>query len=433
MPSSEGVIDYLYGLERHGIKPGLERAQALLLALGNPQDSFKSIHVAGTNGKGSVCAMTASVLGEAGFKTGLYTSPHLSKFNERITVSGRAITGKELVETATEVKAASEKAGLQEATFFEFTTAMAFLYFRKKKVDFAVVETGMGGRLDATNMVRPMVSVITNIDLDHTDWLGSTIRQIAAEKAGIIKQGAPLVAGVAQIEALSVIRAKAKEAQSALYLMDRDFHASLDKKGSLDYSGISGGLTGLKLALYGPHQVKNAALALAAIELMRAQGVDINEKAIRAGLKKASWPGRFEILSRKPLIVLDGAHNPAGAAALKNALSGLKKKRLILVAGIMSDKEIDGILKELVPSCDLVIATAPSGERSAKPGVIMEAASKYGKPVTGAKTVREACKKALSIASPNDCVCVAGSLFTVGEARDFLLKSLAGKKSSACK
>ena len=433
MPSNEGVIDYLYGLERHGIKPGLERAQALLSALGNPQDSFKSIHVAGTNGKGSVCAMTASVLGEAGFKTGLYTSPHLSKFNERIAVSGRAITGKELVETATEVRAASSKAGLTEVTFFEFTTAMAFLYFRKKKVDYAVVETGMGGRLDATNMVRPMVSVITNIDLDHTAWLGSTIRQIAAEKAGIIKQGAPLVAGVAQKEALSVIRAKAKEAKTALYLMDRDFHASLDESGSLDYSGISGGLKGLKLALYGPHQTKNAALALAVIELMRAQGADINEKAIRAGLKKASWPGRFEIISRKPLIVLDGAHNPSGAASLKNALSTLKKKRLILIIGIMSDKEIDGILKELVPSCDLVIATAPSGERSARPEVIMEAASKYGKPATGAGTVKEACKKALYLASPNDCVCVAGSLFTVGEARDFLLKSLARKKSSACK
>ncbi|MBI2400427.1 MAG: bifunctional folylpolyglutamate synthase/dihydrofolate synthase, partial [Deltaproteobacteria bacterium] len=301
MPSGKGIIDYLYSLERHGIKPGLERVSALFTALGNPQDSFKSIHVAGTNGKGSVCSMTASVLIDAGFRTGLYTSPHLIKFNERISVAGKNISENELIEAAREVKAASKKAGLSDVTFFEFTTAMAFLHFRKKKVEFALVETGMGGRLDATNLVTPVVSVITNIGLDHTAWLGSTIKEIAFEKAGIIKPGVPVITGEAARTALSVIKAAAKKASSPIFIMGQDFHAE-GKCASFSYSGLSGGLTGLKLRMNGGHQVGNAALALAAIELLRAQGVHITALAIRKGLKETCWPGRFEILSRRPLV-----------------------------------------------------------------------------------------------------------------------------------
>lgn len=423
MPSSKGIIEYLYGLERHGIKPGLERTSALLCSLGNPQSSFRSIHVAGTNGKGSVSAMTASVLGEAGFKTGLYTSPHLSKFNERITVSGKNISDKELVEAAAEVKAAVARSRVTGVTFFEFTTAMAFLHFKKKKVEFAVVETGMGGRLDATNLLAPLVSVITNIALDHTDWLGSTIKEIAAEKAGIIKPGVPVVTGERAKAALSVIRAAAKKASSTVYVMRSDFQAEGEST-SFSYSGLFGGLTGLKLKLRGSHQVRNAALALAAVEVLQSQGVVIKEKSIRKGLREASWPGRFEIMSRRPLVVLDGAHNPSGAAALKEALSSLNKKRLILVIGMMSDKDMDGILKELVPCSDLVIAAQPAGERSATVGSVGRAASRYGKPVTGTAPVKDACRKALSLASPSDCVCVTGSLFTVAEAREYLLKAL---------
>lgn len=433
MASSKGVIEFLYSLEKHGIKPGLERIRALLDTLGNPQNSFRSMHVAGTNGKGSVCAMAASVLNEAGYKTGLYTSPHLLRFNERITVSGRQITHRELVEAASVTRAASRKAGLGDMTFFEFTTAMAFVHFREKKAEFAVIETGMGGRLDATNLAIPMVSIITNIDLDHTAWLGRTIKEIAFEKAGIIKPGAPVVTGVEQKQALSVIRAKAKEAASPVYLMGRDFHASRGEKGLIAYSGISGGLEGLKIGLPGAHQAKNAAVALAALEVLRAGGLDISERAVRAGMRKTRWPGRFEILSKKPLVILDGAHNPAGARALEEALEGVKKKRLILVIGMMADKEMGGILKELVPSSSLVIATAPQGERAARPDEVMELAAKYKKPVFAAPTVKDACKRALFEAAPGDCVCVSGSLFTVGEARDFLLKRLARKKSPPCK
>jgi len=433
MASHKGVIEFLYSLEKHGIKPGLERIGALLASLGNPQDSFRSMHVAGTNGKGSVCAMTASILNEAGVRTGLYTSPHLSKFNERITVSGKPITDKELVEAASITRAAASKAGLAEITFFEFTTAMAFVHFREKLVEFAVIETGMGGRLDATNLAVPMVSVITNIDLDHTAWLGRTIREIAFEKAGIIKPGAPVITGVEQKQALSVIRSKAKEAASPVYLMGEDFHARRSEKGLVTYSGISGGLEGIKAGLQGAHQTKNAALALAAVEVLRKGGLDIKESAIRAGMRKTRWPGRFETLSGRPLVILDGAHNPAGARALKEALEGVKRKRLILVIGMMSDKEMDGILKELVPSSSLVIATAPRGERAARPDEIMELAAEYKKPVIAVPTVKDACKRALSEASPSDCVCISGSLFTVGEAREYLTRSLARKKGRPCK
>jgi dihydrofolate synthase/folylpolyglutamate synthase len=433
MPSpGKSIIDYLYGLERHGIKPGLERISALLSVLGNPQNSFRSIHVAGTNGKGSVCSMTASILKEAGFQTGLYTSPHLIKFNERIAVSGKTISERELIEAAREVKAASKRARLTDITFFEFTTAMAFLHFKRKKAEFAVVETGMGGRLDATNLVLPMVSVITNIALDHTDWLGSTIKEIAAEKAGIIKPGVPVITGERARTGLSVIRTAAKKAASSVYVMGRDFHAE-GECASFSYSGLYGGLMGLKLRLSGGHQVRNASLALAAVETLRAQGVSVHERAIRKGLREASWPGRFEVISKRPLIVLDGAHNAAGAASLKEALSTLKKKRLILVIGIMSDKDIDGIMKELVPDSDLVITTRPLGERSATLPALMNAAYKYGKPVGGVESVKDACKKALSLASPADCVCVTGSLFTVGEARAYLLRALAGKTALPCK
>lgn len=416
-----GILDYLYGLERHGIKPGLERISALLAALGNPQGSFKAVHVAGTNGKGSVSAMTASVLDTAGFKTGLYTSPHLSRFNERILVAGKPITDGELRDRTREVKAALKKAGLEGTTFFEFTTALAFLHFKKNKVDFAVVETGMGGRYDATNLVMPMVSVITNIGLDHTAWLGSTIKDIAREKAGIIKPGVPTVTGETGRAALSVIRASAKKAGSPLYVSGRDFFAE-GTASSFCYSGLQGGLAGLKLGLLGPHQVRNAACALAAAEALRSFGVSIPAAAIRKGLRQANWPGRFETVSKRPAVILDGAHNPAGARALKEALSTVKRRRLILVIGIMSDKEVGGILKELVSLSDHVILTRPEGKRSAELPVLERAASRYGKLVAGTDNVVDACKMALSIASPRDAICVTGSLFTVGEAREFLLK-----------
>lgn len=426
MAARNRLLEYLYGLERHGIKPGLERISALLAALGEPQKAFGAVHVAGTNGKGSVSSMTASILMEAGFKTGLYTSPHLSRFNERISVSDRKVTDKELAGLAAEVRAAMKKARISGVTFFEFTTAMAFLHFKKKKVDFAVVETGMGGRLDATNLLAPLVTVITNVSLDHTAWLGSTIREVAFEKAGIIKPGVPVVTGEPPGQALAVIKAAAKRVCAPLYVIGRDFHAE-GSSGSFAYSGTSGGLERLKVSLYGPHQVQNAACAIAAVEALRLKGARVTGAAVRNGLRKAAWPGRFETVSRRPTVILDGAHNPSGASALREALATVKRKRLILVIGIMSDKDVHGILKELVPLSDEVIMTRPKGERSATLSDLKKEASAYRRPVLGIESVKAACKKALSIASQGDAICVAGSLFTVGEAREYLLRPGAGK------
>jgi len=423
MPSSlNSTLKYLYGLERHGIKPGLKRITRLLELLGDPQLKYPVVHVAGTNGKGSTSAMLASVLKEAGFTTGLYTSPHLVKFNERIQVSGKKITGPELSEAVRIVRKAAAKMPGAPITFFEFTTAMAFVHFSLSKADIAVIETGMGGRFDATNAVEPDVSVITNVNIDHTQYLGNKLAEIAREKAGIIKPGRPVITGERKREALSVIRKKAKECSSSLYVLGKEFKVH-GKPASLSYSGLELGLKGLRLSLSGAHQAMNAGLALAAIEALRQRGFHIPVGAIRSGLRKAAWPGRFETISKRPLVILDGAHNPAGARTLAAALKELSYKRLVLVLGIMADKEIDAILKELLPLCDEAIATAPRMERSADAGVLADRIRAFGKPAIEARRVKDACEEALSRAGKADCVCVTGSLFTVGEARAWLLKS----------
>ena len=422
MPSSyKSTLQYLLSLERHGIKPGLERISRLLKLLGDPQLKYPAVHVAGTNGKGSTSAMLSSVLNEAGMRTGLYTSPHLVKFNERIQVSGRMITGPELCEAARIVKKAAARMPGSPITFFEFTTAMAFVHFSLKEVDIAVIETGMGGRFDATNTLLPEVSVITNVNVDHTQYLGSGLKEIAFEKSGIIKPGRPVVTGEIKKAPLSVIRKRAKESSSSLYVLNRDFSVQIAPS-SLSYSGLELELNGLRLGLSGPHQAMNAGLSLAAIEALRQRGFQIPVSAIRAGLRKAAWPGRFETISKKPLVIIDGAHNPAGARTLANALKDLSYKRLILVLGIMADKDIDAILKELIPLCDEAIATEPRMERSAAAAMLAEKIRAFGKPALEVRRVKDACKEAIQRAGKNDCVCVTGSLFTVGEARAFLVK-----------
>ena len=423
MPSSyKSTLQYLLSLERHGIKPGLERISRLLKLLGGPQLKYPAVHVAGTNGKGSTSAMLSSVLNEAGMRTGLYTSPHLVKFNERIQVSGRMITGPELREAARIVKKAAAKMPGSPITFFEFTTAIAFVHFSLKEVDIAVIETGMGGRFDATNTLLPEVSVITNVNVDHTQYLGFGLKEIAFEKAGIIKPGRPVVTGEIKKAPLSVIRKRAKESSSSLYVLDRDFSVQIAPS-SLSYSGLELELNGLRLGLSGPHQAMNAGLSLAAIEALRQRGFQIPVSAIRAGLRKAAWPGRFETISKKPLVIIDGAHNPAGARTLANALKDLSYKRLVLVLGIMADKDIDAILKELLPLCAEAIATEPRMERSAPAGVLAGKIRALGKPVVEIRRVKDACKEAVARAKKTDCVCVTGSLFTVGEARAFLVKT----------
>ncbi|WKZ32255.1 MAG: folylpolyglutamate synthase/dihydrofolate synthase family protein [Thermodesulfobacteriota bacterium] len=424
---ADPALRFLYGLEKHGIKPGLGRINKIVSLLGGPQKSFPVVHVAGTNGKGSTSAIIASILQEAGLRTGLYTSPHLEKFNERIRVSGKMITGPELIRAVKAVRSAARKmAGSSPLTFFEFTTAMAFLHFREKKVDMAVIETGMGGRFDATNVVTPEVSVITNIGMDHTRFLGKSLEDIAFEKAGIIKPGTPVVTGEGRKGPLSVIRKTAKRLSAPLHVIDKDFSATGGPR-SFAYDGVNSRLVSLKLGLLGPHQVRNAACALAAIEVLRGKGFEIPAKAAREGLKKAAWPGRFEIISRRPLVVLDGAHNPAGARTLALALEGLGKKP-VLVLGVMADKDMDGILREILPSCGTVIATSPRNERSENAFALAEKIKRLGKDAVARESVKEAVKEAVLRAGTHGAVCVTGSLFTVGEARGYLRRAVLLKR-----
>ncbi len=416
MPSRKEILGYLYGLEAHGIKPGLGRIKKLLHALGDPQKEFQSIHVAGTNGKGSTCAFLFSVLKEAGLRAGLYTSPHLERFNERIRTSFGLISDRDVVKTALRVRGAAQETG-REVSFFEFTTAMAFEHFRTRGVGVAVVETGMGGRWDATNVLSPLVSVITTVGLDHMEYLGGDVASIAREKAGIIKKGAPLITGVAKGAALKVLMAKAGEKRSRAFLLGRDFTFRRRPEGLFDYSGATTAIEGLSIGLIGEHQYANASCALAALEAMGGKGYRIPEPCIRRGLEKAEWPGRVEVVGRRPLIVLDAAHNPDGARSLAKALKTFGFRRLILVLGIMNDKDIEGILKPLAPLSDVIMAAAPDTPRAAPAESLIERLKSNKRPARPYPSVAAACRAALKEAKRDDAICVTGSIYTVGEAR----------------
>lgn len=321
--------------------------------------------------------------------------------------------------------AAPDGGGQLSPTFFEVTTALAFIYFAEEAVDIAVIETGMGGRLDSTNVITPLVSVITNIDLEHTEFLGTTLAAIAGEKAGIIKPGVPVVTGAVQDEALAVIEREACRAGAPLYRMPADFGPERITPGmpqSFDYRGISGPIEDLRISMLGTHQLRNASLALAAGECLRKAGLDLPDEAVRQGLEDASWQGRLERVCRKPDLFLDGAHNPASAAVLADALSDLRRgyDRLILVLGILKDKDYRGILQRLVPLADAVIATRPEYGRAMDAGAL---AAEIG-PVPGGvhtvATVKDAVALARGMAHRGDFVVVTGSLYTVGDARAVL-------------
>lgn len=411
-------IEYLNSFGRFGSKFGLERTEELLRLLGNPQENFKSVHVAGTNGKGSVTAMVSSMLQEAGFRTGMYISPHLDDFRERMQVDGEFISKDELFSILERVKPLISRVERKAShpTFFEVTTAIAFKYFSERKVDYAVVEVGLGGRLDATNVITPEVSVITNIGFEHTDILGKTIGSIAYEKAGIIKEGIPVVTAERKREALEVFEKICRERNSKLIILGRD--TSL-KKLRCDLNGCLFDLKTqvrsyrkLKVPLLGEHQIENAALSILAAEQL-----GIGERHIRSGLLKVKWPGRLEIIQRKPLLVMDSAHNPPAMRILRNSLKLFKYDKLILVVGVMKDKAIGDIIREIVPPADYVIINKPNLERAAEPEVIGNEAKGYEKPIKVVRDVKASVRYAKSIAGRNDMILVAGSIYMLSEAR----------------
>jgi dihydrofolate synthase/folylpolyglutamate synthase len=410
------TMSHIYGLARFGMKPGLERIRATLRALSDPQDALQTIHVAGTNGKGSTAAFLASILRSGGHKVGLFTSPHLVAFTERIRINGREISEKEVVSLAEQVLSVAPEG----TTFFEIVTAMAYLHFAEQGVEAAVMEVGMGGRFDATNVASGILSIITPIALDHSQYLGDTISMIAREKAGVIKVGRPVVSSSQPPAAREVIRQHCLGMKSPLYLDGCDFSATWESAG-LAYSGINWKLHALHPGIPGRYQAMNLATAICAAELLDQQGMSLTRDSVRRGAANASWPGRMEIFTGPPRVLLDGAHNPAGATALAEALVDIPRRALILVAGVVGDKDAKGILEPLLPSADSVIAVCPAVPRGLTSHEIAVHCRGLGHQAIEAGSVARGLEIAFSKAQPDDLILVCGSLFVVGEARSILL------------
>ncbi len=418
MKDYQESINYLYKLQKYGIKFGLSSTKNLLKSFGNPHISQNYIHIAGTNGKGSVANFITSILVQAGYKVGLYTSPHLVRFTERIQINFDEIAKEEVVNLVKELKKAIVPS--EPPTFFEAVTAMALTYFSRKNVDLAVIEVGMGGRLDATNIIIPLVSIITNVSFDHQQFLGNTLKEIAFEKAGIIKEKVPTITGVNDKEAIELIKRICKEKNSKLFILHKDFSFEKQKNG-FKYKGILGDIEDLHVSLIGDHQYENASLALAAVELLIEKGWNIRPVHIYKGLKDVKWPGRLQIISKNPIVIVDGAHNPEAIKRLKETvLNNFNYKRLILVLGIMEDKDISSMLEEILEIADHVIFSAPQYTRSANPIKLMELSKKKPLKKEIITPLSSAIKKALSVANREDLVLICGSLFTVGEALTYL-------------
>jgi dihydrofolate synthase/folylpolyglutamate synthase len=441
------TVRYLYGLQQHGIKFGLDNITRLLSELNNPHKSFLSVHVAGTNGKGSKSVMIASILQCAGLKVGLFTSPHLVSFTERIRINGLQITEGEVVQLAGEIKDIASRIDRFSPTFFEVVTAMALLYFGRQEIEAAVIEVGMGGRLDATNVIVPEVSVITNISCDHKEFLGETPGEIAYEKAGIVKEGVPVVSSRQEPETERVLMKRAEDQHTGLYQYGKDFTSVLtreDRSGiRFDYRSNSLAIPDVVLPLAGEHQMENASVSIRAAEIaLRNAHVNRNSIAdfIREGLKCVRWPGRLEFIREDPPIVIDGAHNPAAAVALSHALKNLflpEYEKIIMVLGIMADKDIAGIMRPLLPLASEIILASPSYRRAASPEELAGIAASLGFPNTQtASSLREALETAIRIASfrkvpgrpgsspvaggPSSMILVTGSFYTIGEAKELL-------------
>ncbi len=467
------ILGYLYALRHHGIKLGLENPEKLISLSGNPQRTYHTVHVAGTNGKGSTVSMIASVLKAAGIRTGTFTSPHLVSFTERIQVDGERISEEDVLRLAVDIRERVESAGDLNPTFFEFVTAMALIYFREQGVEWAVVETGMGGRFDATNVISPDITVITPVGLDHREFLGETLPEIAYEKAGIIKEGIPLVLAPQAGEALNTILKAAKEKNAPVYKYGDDFKAEIQEmtKEGVRFDYMSSGLNsqpatrnpqpsteikGLFSPLTGSCQAINGAVAVRTAEIvLKSYRTDDIPGVIRSGLSGTYWPGRCELVDFKGMpVLLDGAHNPEAAHALSETLSNVYLSScrtgnyddLILIFGAMADKDIKEILSPLLPLARTIIFTSPSYGRSEKPETLLRIArgqvstfninpdsssaeDKNGQlcqmlrpdpSFNATSDIKEAIELAGRLYRKGDLIVVTGSFYTVGEAREVM-------------
>ncbi len=423
------ALDYVYGFINYEVTRhyryspdviSLKRPRQLLALLGDPQDSYPTLHIAGTKGKGSVSAYCASIYNAAGLKTGLYTSPHLQDFRERFRINGDLIAEGRFAALVDSARSAI--AEIEDITFFEVITALAFLYFAEENVDVAVIEVGLGGRLDATNVITPHVSLITSLSYDHMYLLGDTLSEIAFEKGGIIKPGVPVVSAPQPDEAREILEEIGEERGAPLTLVGRDWTyepLEADTRSQTFRAGPAGGPADVyEIPLLGDHQVMNAAVALAGVD--RA-GIPVARNAVKHGLRDTDWPGRLEVVGRKPWLVLDSAHNAESAERLRAALDELfPHERQILIFGASADKNFKGMFDALLPHTDLLILSQADHPRAIAPENLAEYAEPYDCEIALVPDLSEALNHARRAANLDDLICAAGSIFVVGELRTAL-------------
>ncbi|MEX0999308.1 MAG: folylpolyglutamate synthase/dihydrofolate synthase family protein [Thermodesulfobacteriota bacterium] len=410
-------LTYLNSLGLHKVKPGLERIKSLLNALGNPEDKVPGILIAGTNGKGSVAAAIASMLSAQGYKVGLYTSPHLISITERIKIDGVQISSTDLNSILLELKEVAEKSQM-ELSYFEIITAAAFLYFAREKADFNILEVGLGGRWDATNVITPLVSVITNITLEHTEYLGETIAEIAAEKACIIKPSVPIITAAVD-EVLDVIKQQSSENVSPLLSYSRDFFIRGISTDSFDYKGILWDFMNLKSNLKGSYQTKNLALAIAAIEILeKNHHISITEQSIRDGLSNISWEGRFEVIREHPPLILDSAHNPGAAKSLVESIrEAYPNTKFTFLLGMLDDKGHLQFLKEICAIAEKLIITKVPSERTADTEQLFMLAQEH---IDNVEVIEDYETAYSTVLNSNKPSCVTGSLYLIGAIKNLI-------------
>lgn len=426
----EQALEYIHGTYKFGYKLGLDNPRYLLNLLGNPHKSLKAIHVAGTNGKGSVSSYIHTVLKEEGYKVGLYISPYLEEFTERISINGKDIPRERLAEVTEIVKEKVEqmvdKDGKTHPTEFEVVTAIAFCYYAQENVDYLVLEVGMGGRLDSTNVIdTPLVSIITPIDYDHMEYLGETIEEIAYEKGGIIKENGFVLSYPQEKEVMKVLENICKEKNSELFVLNFDelvIHQSNIEEQIFSANILGKPYNNVRIKMAGFHQVYNACMALGAIKILKEhRQIAISDESILNGLYNTRWPGRFEVLGKEPLVIIDGAHNLHGADSLKKNIEILLKDyKITLVVGMLQDKDVKAILKDLIPLADKVIATRPDNPRAIKAVDLAEELKIFGKETYFYEDIKDAVKMAAEITGRDEAIIFAGSLYMIGEVRKIL-------------
>lgn len=421
------ALQYIHGTYKFGSKLGLENIQDLLSRLGSPHKQFPAIHVGGTNGKGSVVSMIASILSQGGYRVGMFISPYLEQFTERIQINQKEISREDLARITSMVKEKVDEMvgeGKNHPTEFEIVTAIGFTYFAQQKVDIAVIEVGLGGRLDATNVLDPLASVITLIDYDHMDILGSTLEKIAFEKAGIIKEGKPVISYPQSPEAQKVLKKAAKERHAPLTQVSPDqiaVHSSEFCQQIFDFKFQGTQLCNLMLHLSGRHQLMNAATALTAVMVLRQQGIKIAANAFYEGLSRAAWPGRLELFGKHPYVVLDGAHNASGARMMASAIREyFQGRRINLVLGILADKEVDAIINTICPLVHSVVVTRPDSPRAVDPAELAQKIAPICSRVSVVPDITKAVDQGLALTGSDDVLLISGSLYLIGRARSHI-------------